>query len=117
MHGLWREFPQTGREHNSVANLNLVGDDGAVFVAHGFDFAYGKAAISQIGKSSLEGLVQLVLQGGRLLRRSEDAGIDAILLAMAIVGEKEKLHLLLVDGHADLWLIAEPGVRREQDKD
>jgi len=76
-----------------MANFDFIGDDGALFVAHGFDFGDGKAAIAKIGKSALESLVQLVLKGRSLLRGSENAGVDAVFLAMATVGEEEKLDL------------------------
>jgi hypothetical protein len=80
--------------HKSAANFHLVGDHGAVFVAHGFNFGDGKATVAQIRQGTLQSLVQFVLEGGSLLRRGEKAGIDAILLTMTIVGEKDELNSL-----------------------
>src|SRR5437763_12711438 len=109
--------PGVSRERKSAANLDLVSDDGAVFVAHGLDFCDGKAAIAEIGERALQRLMEFVLQGGGLFRRSKDASVDTILLAMAPVGEENELHLPGIDGQSDLGLITKPGTRREQDED
>src|SRR5690242_8876061 len=102
----------------SAVNLDFVGDYGALFVAHGFNVGDRKAAVAQVRKRTLQCLVQFVLKSGSLLGRSENAGVDTILLAVTIVRKKDQLHLLRCGGwHANLRLIAEPAGRREQHED
>src|SRR5882672_6081461 len=88
MRGLRQAFQRRKSSLKSATNFDLIGDYGSFFVAHGFDFGDRKAAVAQIGEGALQGLVQLILQGGSLLRRRENAGIDAILLAMTIIGKR-----------------------------
>jgi len=72
-----------------------------------------------VGKSTL----LLTIMGytqvsrGRVLWRGEDASVDAVLLAMAIVGEQHKLDLVRRGGDANLGLITKPAARSEQHKD
>src|ERR1700732_1404553 len=100
-----------------TAYFDLVGDHRALFVTHGFNVGDGKAAVAQIGESALQGLMKFVLQGGSLLWWGEDASVDAVLLAMAIVGEQHKLDLVRRGGDANLGLVAKPAARSEQHKD
>src|SRR6476661_1593470 len=86
----WSEsFNKEKRGTESAVNLDFVSDHGPFFVAHGFDVGDGKAAVAQVGKGALQRLVQFVLKSGCLFGRSENACIDAIFLAMTIVGEKD----------------------------
>src|ERR1700686_295772 len=100
-----------------TAYFDLVGDHRALFVTHGFNVGDGKAAVAQIGESTLQGLVKFVLQSGSLLWRGEEASVDAVLLAVAIVGEQPKLALVRRGGGANLGLITKPAARSEQHKD
>src|SRR4029077_7473047 len=107
---------RTETEARSTVNFDFVGDHSAVRVAHGFDFGDGKSAIAQIRQSAPQSLVEFVLQGGRLLGRGEDASVNAVLLLMAVGGKKHELDLIGRGGHTNLWLVAKPAARREQDK-
>src|SRR5712664_2892021 len=66
--------------------------------------------------STLQSLVQFVLQCRSLLRRGQNASIHAVLLSMAIIGEKDQLYLIRRGRHADLRLVAKPAAGCKQDK-
>ena len=61
-------------------NLDLIGDDVAVSVAHWIDFGDREAPVAQLGQSFLERVVKIVLESRRLFGRRENPRINAIRL-------------------------------------
>src|ERR1700751_5885960 len=82
----------------STADIYLVGGHGALLVPHGLDFSDGKPAISKLGLGLLQSGMQVILQCRSLLRRRQQARVDAVYLAGAAVRIHEELHVFRCGG-------------------
>ena len=102
-----------------MADLDLVRDDVAVFVADGFDARNGETSIAQVGIRFLQGVVEFVLKLGGAFGRSQDAGVNPI--GFVFSGLLQEFDLTGICGHPDLRLIVEPlgwrGENEENDED
>jgi len=98
-----------------VADLHLVRDNVAVFVADGFDAGNGETSIAQVGIRFLQGVVEIVLKLGGAFGRSQEAGVNAI--GFVFSGLSQEFDLTGICGRPDLRLIVEPlGWRGENEK-
>jgi len=94
-----------------AADFDAIGDGGALFVAFRFDFEDRKIAFLQVGQGVFQSVVQVILQG-EFGGRGENASVNAIGLAIAILGEEQ--HLAWSGGNAAGGLVVEPMAGSEQ---
>jgi len=97
-----------------MANLDLVSNDHAMFIANGLDLGAQEISIVQFGKRLLQRRVKVALQGEPRWR-SENARVDPVGQPAAILGNQ--LNLPRRDGHPAGGFVIEPCPRREQHKD
>src|SRR5256885_12535530 len=109
-----REFVCQASDDWLAPNFHLIGDDCAFLVALWFDFRYRKASTTQIWQGTLQSIMQVILEGWSLLGRREHPIINAINLAMPIVGTQHQLNLFRSCRHTHLRLVVKPTSRREQ---
>lgn len=95
-----------------MANFDLVSDDGAGFVANGFDLANGETAVLEIEAGFLKSVVKIVLKSRSALGRSKHASVDFVDFRFADFGDA--FDLGGIGGEADLRLVAEPASGSEE---
>src|SRR5580698_454222 len=95
-------------------NLDLIGDDVAVSLAHWIDFGDREAPVAQLGQSFLERVVKIVLESRRLFGRRENPRINAIRLLGIFFGAGYEFDFRGRSRQPDLRLIMKPARRRAE---
>ncbi len=94
-----------------MADLHLVGNYSALFVAQRFDPGDGEVSTVQFRQRFLERGVDVILQR-KSCRGRQDSGIDAVGLPVALF--RDQLYLPWCGRASAFRLVVEPSARREQ---
>src|SRR6266446_2888293 len=96
------------------AKRNLIGNDGALRIANGFNVGDFKPAVLQRGLSPLQRAVKFVLELRHLLRGSQDARVHLVHLLISLFAQK--FDLRRCRGNFARRLVMKPATGSEQNE-